>query len=138
MLTYNITTHTLSSSVAEKLKSLFLLFAGHIIKNATSVLDSNHEEKQGLLFITASSETTFARPLNAPVSPSPQSYLSSRRKTVRWRRRRAISCWATSCPVWAGASSMIGAPSSPRSGLTRCCTLWWTRYPVDQLYSHTK
>lgn len=34
-------------SVAGKLKSLFLLFAGHILKNATFVLDKNNLEVGG-------------------------------------------------------------------------------------------
>lgn len=33
--------------VAEKLKGLFLLFAGHFISNAVSLLDQNHSHKQG-------------------------------------------------------------------------------------------
>lgn len=35
------------SSVAGKLKNLFLLFAGHIVKNVSSLLKAIHEEKQG-------------------------------------------------------------------------------------------
>ena len=33
--------------VADKLKGLFLLFAGHFIPNAVSLLDQNHSHKQG-------------------------------------------------------------------------------------------
>ena len=35
-------------SVAGKLKSLFLLFADHILKNMAEVLDCTHQDKQGL------------------------------------------------------------------------------------------
>ncbi len=34
-------------SVAEKLRNLFLLFAGHLLKNVSALLDSNNGEKQG-------------------------------------------------------------------------------------------
>lgn len=36
-----------SFSVAEKLKHLFLLFAGHIVKNVAQLLESNSEEGKG-------------------------------------------------------------------------------------------
>eukprot|EP00731_Ephydatia_muelleri_P018756 Em0011g796a len=42
-----ITFYHLADTVAGKLKSLFLLFAGHILKNATFVLDKNNLEVGG-------------------------------------------------------------------------------------------
>ena len=51
----NMSTALSCCSVADKLKSLFLLFAGHILKNATFVLDKNNLEVGGTAVETSCS-----------------------------------------------------------------------------------
>ena len=36
-------------SITDKLKNLFLLFAGHIVKSVATLLDSNHLDKDGMM-----------------------------------------------------------------------------------------
>ena len=37
-----------SCSITDKLKNLFLLFAGHIVKSVATLLNSNHIDKEGM------------------------------------------------------------------------------------------
>ncbi len=47
-------------SIAGKLKNLFLLFAGHIVKNITTLLTALHDDREGkgtsIQYITHSQE----------------------------------------------------------------------------------
>ena len=42
----------LFSSVAGKLKNLFLLFAGHFVKNVTTLLTAIHEDNDGTVCLS--------------------------------------------------------------------------------------
>jgi hypothetical protein len=97
----------LADGVAGKLKGLFLLFAGHIVKNAASLLERTNIDRHDLLF------SCYPRPQRVQCF----------RATHLWQTRQMYSSLTSSAVCTRSSSTVQPAhppppPSSPKRDLT--------------------